>query len=113
MLGVAVDGSGGPAVVSLWLIRTQGKNGEHRSFVQPLAVDLTGKRIPQLDHQGMDLLKRPPGQSGMSTEQRQELLHDTLEPMIQRELHHRGLIPEDGGYSSKLIAWVEVDGQVN
>jgi hypothetical protein len=111
MLGVAVDGIEGPAVVSWWLIHTQGKNGEHRSFVQALAVGDDGKRVPKLERKGVDLLKRQPGQSKLSTEQRREILRDTLEPMIQRELHHRGLIPEDGGYSSKLIGWVEVGGE--
>ena len=109
-IGVAVGGDDGPAVVSWWLIHTQGRNGEHRAFVQPLAVGHDGKRIPKLEREGIDLLKRHPGQSSLSTEQRQQLLHNSLEPMIQRELNHRGLVPENGGYSSKLIGWVEVEG---
>ncbi len=111
IFGVAVDGIEGPAVLSWWLIHTQGKNGEHRSFVQPLAVGTDGKRVPKLERKGIDLLKRQPGPPALSTDQRREILHDTLEPMIQRELHHRGLVPKNGGYSSKLIGWVEVGGE--
>jgi len=107
-IGVAVEGNEGPAVVSWWLVHTQGKNGEHRSIVQPLAVNGNGKRDTDLERAGLDLFRRPPGEPGMSTEERKKLLHDTLEPMIQRELSHRGLVPENGGYSSKLIGWVEV-----
>ena len=113
MLGVSVDGNDGPAVASLWLIHTQGMNGEHRSFFKPLIVGADGRRIPKLERNGDDLLKRPPGQSCFSAKQRRELLHNTLEPMLQRELHHRGLIPENGGYSSKLIGWVEVGGETS
>ena len=94
LLGVAAEGNDGPAVVSWWLIHTQGKNGEHRSFVQPLGGQ-DGKRIPKLERESIDLLKRQPGRSSLSAEQRRELLHDMLEPMIQRRLHHRGLIPEN------------------
>ncbi len=108
LIGVAVEGNEGPAVVSWWLIHTEGKSGEHRSFVKPLAIGQTGNRIPKLERKGIDLLKRQPGLSSLSTDLRRELLRDTVEPMIQRELHHRGLVPESGGYSSKLIGWVEI-----
>ena len=108
MLGVAVNGDDGPAVVSWWLIRAEGKNGEHRRFVQPLAVSVEGKRVPKLEREGIDLLKREPGQTSLPLEKRQELLRDTIEPMIQRELSHRSFVPENGGYSSELIGWVEV-----
>ena len=111
-IGVAVDGIEGPSVISWWLIYTHGKNGEHRSFVQPLAVGRDGKRVPKLERNGIELLKRRPTQSDLSTKQRRELLHHKLEPMLQRELHHRGLVPKNGGYSSKLIGWVEIGGTV-
>ncbi len=108
MLGVSVDGNDGPAVVSWWLIHTQGTNGEHRSFVKQLTVGADGKPVPKLERNGIDLLRRQPARPSFSAEQRRELLHNTLEPMLQRELHHRGLVPKKGGYSSKLIVWVEI-----
>ena len=111
MLGVAVAGDDGPAVASWWLIRAEGKDGEQRSFVQSLAVTAEGRRVPRLELLGIDLLTRPPGPASLSLEHRRELLHDTIEPMIQRELDHRGLVPANGGYSAKLIGWSEIDGQ--
>ena len=37
-----------------------------------------------------------------------ERLTETLEPMILRELYHRGFMGEQRGYDAKLIGWVEV-----
>ena len=111
MLGAVVAGDDGPAVVSWWLIQAEGSSGEHRSFVQPLAVSAEGRRMTTLERLGVDLLTRPFGFSGLPLERRRALLHDTIEPMIQRELNLRGLVPENGGYSSKLIGWAEVGGQ--
>ena len=101
-------GDEGPAVVSWWLIHTEGKDGKRRAFVQPLAVSAEGKRLRKLETIGTDLLTRGPGRPVLSIEQRRQLLHDTLEPMVRRELNHRGLVPENGGYSSRLIGWAEV-----
>ena len=111
MLGTSVVRDDGPAVVSWWLIQAEGKGGEHRSLVQPLAVNAEGRRMTKLERQGVDLLTWPIGPSGLSLERRRALLHDSIEPMIQRELNHRGLVPENGGYSAKLIGWVEVARQ--
>ena len=110
LLGVAVAGTEGPAVVSWWLIQTEGMDGEHRSLVQPFAVSGEGLRIPKLEREGVELLKRSPASTCLSLDQRLELLHRTIEPMIRRELNHRGLVPDNGGYSSKLIGWIEVHG---
>ena len=110
-LGVAVKGNGSPAVVSWWLIHTEGKNGRRRSFVQSLAVSTEGRRVPILERRGIDLLKQEPGPPSLSTEQRRQFLHNILDPMVHREVKHRGLVSENGGYSSKLIGWVEVGGQ--
>ena len=107
-LGVAVAGNDGPAVVSWWLIRTDGNGGKRRAFVLPLAVSAAGRRLPGLETQGTDLLRKEPAPPTLSLEQRRALLHDTMEPMIRRELNHRGLVADSGGYSSKLIGWAEV-----
>lgn len=66
--------------------------------------------MTKLERLGVDLLTRPFGFFGLPLERRRALLHDAIEPMIQRELNRRGLVPENGGYSSKLIGWVEVGG---
>ena len=112
LLGVAVVGDEGPAVASGWLIRTQGKDGKRRAFVQPLAVSVEGKRVRKLEASGTELLTRGAGRPILGVEERVELLHDTLEPMVHRELNHRGLVPANGGYSSILIGWAEVSPQL-
>ena len=38
------------------------------------------------------------------------MLREFIEPMLQRELHQKGLVPEGGGYSAKLVGWVECVG---
>ena len=78
---------------------------------QPPAVAREGKRIPKLGRKGIGLHKRQPGESSLLAEQRREVLHGTLEPVIQRESHYRGLAFEDGGNSVELIGWAEVAGE--
>ena len=78
-LGVAVAGNDGPAVVSWWLIRTDGNGGKRRAFVLPLAVSAAGRRLPGLETQGTDLLRKEPAPPTLSLEQRRALLHDTME----------------------------------
>lgn len=107
-IGVSVGGDESRAVVSWWMIEARGRNGEHRSHVQPLAVDPDGKRIVQLEHDSDEIFKRPVTRPVLSYADRVRLLREHIEPMLQRHLHHRGLVPEDGGYSASLIGWVEV-----
>jgi hypothetical protein len=34
-------------------------------------------------------------------------MHEKLEPMLQREIAHRGLVVDSGGFEATLIGWVE------
>jgi hypothetical protein len=43
----------------------------------------------------------------MSQETRLTLLGSVLEPMLQRELEHKGLDKVNRGFDAKLIAWLE------
>jgi len=43
---------------------------------------------------------------------RSTFLKQHIEPMLHRDLEHNGLIPAGGGFSAKLIAWVEVSGTI-
>ena len=36
--------------------------------------------------------------------------HETVVPMLERELQHREIVPGGGSYAAKLIGWVEVSG---
>ena len=113
-IGIAVQEKNGEkglaslVILSWWLINTQGRHGDQQSFVQPLAIDKDGKRVPQWERKGLEVFKYNPGRSTLSLKERIHLLQNKLEPMIQRELHHRGLVPKEGGYSAKLIGWVEI-----
>lgn len=93
-------------VLSLWHITTQGDKGETKTIVLPLGVDTEGQRVPAWERQADNLFQAPPAQADSAN--RQHLLTDTLEPMILRELTHRGIISENRAYDAKLIGWVEV-----
>jgi ERCC4-related helicase len=107
-LGFAVSGDDGPAVLSWWLVETHGKASEQRTLITPLAVDIEGKRLPALERKAETLFTWPATNPRLTMDDRDQLLHEHLEPMLQRELQHRGVVPDGGGYSSTLIGWVEV-----
>ena len=110
-LGVAVSGPDGPGVLTWWLVETRGPSGEHRACVLPLGVTDDGKRSTRLERVGAGLFARPGHLGGGSTAGfRKSLLHEKVEPMLERELQHREIVPEGGSYAAKLIGWVEVGG---
>jgi len=108
-IGAAVsDGRGKPCVLSIWLVREHVRESEQKTQLIPLAVDHTGQRVPLIEKQHTALFHRPPARSVLSMEARRHLVKSVIEPMLQRELQHRGIASETGGYSVELISWVEV-----
>lgn len=97
---------GRTGVLSIWYVATQGDRGEERAHILPLAVTSDGQRIPSWEKQADRLFDLEPA-SGAAVAHA-ELLTRTVEPMIQRELVHRGLLPENRGYNARLIGWVSV-----
>jgi len=93
-------------VLSIWQVTTQGARGESRTQLLTLAVDLDGHRIPQWEKQAERLYHLPPARQPGPPQS--DLLTATLEPMVQRELEHRGLLGEKRGYEARLVGWVEV-----
>ena len=93
-------------VLSVWHITTQGDSGETKTMVLPLAVDDQGQRMPSWERQADELFQSAP--SASESPSCQHLLTGTLEPMILRELTHRGFVSKNRGYDAKLIGWVEV-----
>lgn len=109
-IGAAVTdtNSTGPCALSLWLVRAQRKESESITHIVALAVDRGGQRMPSLEKRHVELLHRPAGNPVFTEEEREALLRDVLDPMLQRELQHRGLASQSGGYSAELIGWVEM-----
>jgi SNF2 family DNA or RNA helicase len=108
-IGVAVAGPDGPGVLTWWLVETRGPSGEHRACVLSLGVSDDGKRNALLERLGAGLFARPGHINGAPTPAaRKSLLHEKVEPMLERELQHREIVPDGGSYAAKLIGWVEV-----
>ncbi|GMV42750.1 MAG: hypothetical protein AMXMBFR64_44660 [Myxococcales bacterium] len=110
-LGAAVDGTGeGPVLVSFWHVESQGGGRERSAQMIRLAVDATGRRLPHLERQADDLFSRESAPPALSFGERMALLHDHVEPMLQREVVLRGASPEGGGFRAELVGLVEVKG---
>lgn len=106
-IGVRVGSSDGrTGVLSIWHITTQGDRGETKTTILPLAIDREGQRIPAWEKQVDQIYQLPPAANGSPLNE--GILSESLEPMIQRELIHRGFISEQRGYDARLIGWVEV-----
>lgn len=106
-IGVSVAGSTS-GVVTVWRVEGQGLKGENKTVLLTLAVDGDRMRSPGLERSVESVLASTASPSNLGFDDRQSLLHETIEPMLQRELGHSGLASERGGYSSTLVAWIEV-----
>lgn len=93
-------------VLSVWHVSTQGERGETRHQLLTLAIDPEGQRIPSWEKQTDRLFQLEPVPSTQAPQT--DVLTEVLEPMIQRELIHRGHLAENRGYDARLIGWVEV-----
>ncbi len=93
-------------ILSMWQVTTQGERGETRTSVLPLAVDLEGQRVPAWERTMDDMLQLPGSAAALKSPDR--LLKQEVEPMLQRELIHRGIVAENRGYEARLIGWVEI-----
>ncbi|MDA2196943.1 DEAD/DEAH box helicase [Bacillus cereus group sp. BceL221] len=94
-------------VVSIWYIEAHGEKQDIKSFVIPIASDINGNRKPYLEKFTDGIFKYP------ITEEKNEydrthFLKEIIEPMLQRELLHRGIISKGHDYQTKLIGWIEI-----
>jgi len=108
-LGVATAATNGTSrgVLTVWSVEAFGGSSSS-THVIPIAVDLSGQRIPSLEKRYSDAFAGTPLESRLDVVARKQLYRDFVEPALQRELGHRGLAGPSGGHSTELIAWVEV-----
>ncbi|QDU80495.1 RNA polymerase-associated protein RapA [Polystyrenella longa] len=106
-IGIRVRSDDGrTGVLSIWHVTTQGERSETRNQMLSLAVNGEGQRIPSWEKQVDRLFQFSPASS--NSEPQIDLLTELLEPMIHRELIHRGFLAENRGYDARLVGWVEV-----
>lgn len=108
-VGVAVSGDATKTVaLSLWRVEVLGQNGGRRTIIQPIAVREDGTRVPAIERQCDRYLLQAESSPALTAHQRLQLLTQTAEPTLQRELRHKGAVQADGSYSAELVGYVEI-----
>lgn len=97
-----------PSVVSWWLVESVLPQGDRRNQVLTLAMTSAGARSAALERLPERLLDRMPGGGAFDLPTRRRLLAEVIEPGLQRELQHRGLLTGGGTFSAELMAWLEL-----
>ena len=107
-LGIRVKGGEGiRGIASTWHVEVQGEKRETKSHVIPLSVNLEGTRIPQWERNINQLFTLPSTKEKVGIDSK-NLLHNVLEPILERELLYRGILTADKDYKAELISWIEV-----
>jgi superfamily II DNA or RNA helicase len=97
-----------PCVLTVWQVQVYGKGNDAGTHIVPIAAGTDGKRVPSLEKRYPEAFQASPSSPHLDAVTRGQVLHDYIEPMLQREITHRGISTPEGGYSSKLLAWLEV-----
>ena len=97
-----------PVAISIWLVHSFGSRQDAGAHLVPIAIDREGKRVPVIEKQYRDYFKAPTGRPQFEQAERTALLHEHIEPTLQRELSYRGIANPEMGYSTELLAWIEV-----
>ena len=111
-LGVSVSSDiAREGVLSLWQVVATNEKNHRVATVMPLAVDAEGRRFPALEKSAGDLFFLSPAPPRLSRPEAAKLLSASIEPMLHRDLIHRGVVREGQPYQASLVGWVEVSGR--
>jgi hypothetical protein len=110
-IGISVsDRDSETALLSIWQIELSSGNNERRSAIQPVAVKIDGGRIPAIEHHYERFFQAPPTKPKLSPAESVDIFSSFVEPALRREIQHRASGSGEGGYSAKLIGYVEIAG---
>lgn len=108
-LGLSVKGvDGRQGILSLWHVVATDDKHRQRSLIISLAVDEEGKRSPSMEKFADQLFDAEPSAPALDRERASERLTTVLEPMLHRDLVHRGLVKPGQAYETDLVGWIEV-----
>ena len=100
------DGKSG--VVALWQVVATNEKRHRVAKVVALAVDADGHRQPAMEKLVDELFQRDSASPGYSRAAAARLLVNVVEPMLHRDLIHRGFVREGQAYEAGLVGWIEV-----
>jgi hypothetical protein len=101
------DGTEG--VLAAWAVEARGDKGQLKRMIVTLGIDGEGRRHVAWERQPEKMWRSAvSADNGKRGDSKITVLRDTLEPMLQRELEHRGLGKASRGFEAKLIGWIEV-----
>ena len=108
-IGIRVQSPDGTTgVLAVWAVEVRGEKSQLKRVVMTIAVDSNGKRLITWERAAERLWRaRSVIPTGTSAANSIILLHEILEPMLQRELEHRNLVKGSAGFEAKLIGWIE------
>jgi ERCC4-related helicase len=108
-LGLRVQSPDGTeGVFAAWAVEGRGDKGQIKRMIITLGVDGEGRRHVAWERQPEQLWRsQVSNKNGRQADKKLAALRNSLEPMLQRELEHRGLGKGSRGFEAKLIAWVE------
>lgn len=101
----AVDGRQG--VLSLWRVVSTDEKHRQKSLIVPLAIDADQKRCPSMERLLDRFFESEPASPNQERIVAESALSDAIEPMLHRELVHRGVAKPGQAYEASLIGWIE------
>jgi hypothetical protein len=109
MLGISAKSRDGKAgALALWRVVATNEKRHQIAKVVALAVDPAGQRQPTMEKLLDEMFDSEPTVAILSREQASNLLADSVEPMLHRDLIYRGFVKEGQAYEASLVGWIEV-----
>ena len=100
------DGKSG--AIALWQVVATNEKRHQLAKVVALAVDADGHRQPTMERLLDEIFQRDSAPPALSRAAASNLLVNVVEPMLHRDLIHRGFVREGQAYEAGLVGWIEV-----
>lgn len=108
-IGIAVkEGLEDPVLLSMWVIEAVASKGERQIITQSIAIRKGGNRVPTFERNSEKYFHMTPSDAIFTDEERISLFSNVVEPVLQRDLRHKGVVGEDGSFAAELIGYIEI-----
>ena len=98
------DGRSG--FLGVWRVETEGEKRQRKTRLVTIGVSKDGERVPSWERKPEELFQADPVEG--SSNGQLDFFRETVEPIFERELRHRGIVSEGMSFQAELVCWVEV-----